>query len=240
MHKISQSLAVMVLASLGTGIASANTLTYTFTGVVTGASGGFLTYDGVSVVGDTVTGTYVFDYAAALPGVGTYGTPGISAWSSTADFPGNFPVGGSLSGNLVFTSTAQVVGTTISYATTAPSPGYDIGSSATGYNNGGSEFAAQEIADQATPGLTSSSFVIGGMTPGQVFDSSGGPVYPPSLPLGAGSGSFQVEIGAVVSTVGYAITSISPPSPVPLPASAWLILSGVIGLGAIARRRRTG
>jgi hypothetical protein len=32
--------------------------------------------------------------------------------------------------------------------------------------------------------------------------------------------------------------SNTPPSPVPLPASAWLMLSGVVGLGATARRRR--
>jgi hypothetical protein len=231
MHKISKSFAVMVLASLGTGIASASTLTYTFTGVVTSASGAFATYDGVSVIGDAVKGTYIFNYGAAIPSQSS-GTPGSSTWSSVSDFPGNFPSGGSLSALLVFTSTAQVVGTNISYATFPPGTGFDIGSNAGG--NNGNAFSATEQANQANGGDTQSTFET------DAYDSKGGPVYPTSSPLGTAFGHFAVTTGGSTTNVlSYDITSISPPSPVPLPASAWLMLSGVIGLGAMARKRRT-
>jgi hypothetical protein len=241
MRQIWKGFTVLMLASLGTGIASASTLTYTFTGIVTNVQGSFTTQ---AAIGDTITGTYTFDYAAAIPSQSS-GTPGDGSppngpgWQSYSNYAGgSFPAGASLSDNLVFTSTAQVVGTTVSYATTAPGPGNNIGSHAVGFDNGGSEFAASEIANQAT-GLTNSSFGIGGITPGQVFDANGGPVLPASLPYGSGSGDFQVQVGAIDSVISYDITSISPPSPVPLPASAWLMLSGIIGLGVMTRRRRT-
>jgi hypothetical protein len=231
MHKIWKAFAVLVLASLGTGIASASTLTYTFTGVVTAAEGAFATFDGVSVIGDAVTGTYIFNYGAAIPSQSS-GTPGSSAWSSVSDFPGTFPSGGSLSALLVFTSTAQVVGTNISYATFPPSTGYDIGSNAGG--NNGNLFQATEIANQAGGG-TQSTFET------DAYDSNGGPVYPTSSPAGSAFGHFAVTTPAssTMNVLAYDITSISPPSAVPLPASAWLMLSGVIGLGAMARKRRT-
>lgn len=230
MHKISKSFAVMVLASLGTGIASASTLTYTFTGVVTSASGTFATYDGASVIGDAVKGTYIFNYGAAIPSQSSGGTPGSSGWNSVSEFPGNFPSGGSLSALLVFTSTAQVVGTNISYATFLPGTGFDIGSNAGG--NNGNLFQATEIANQASGG-TQSTFDT------DAYDSNGGPVYPTSSPPGSAFGHFAVTTGGSTNVLSYDITSISPPSPVPLPASAWLMLSGVIGLGAMARKRRT-
>ena len=243
MNAISKSFAILVLVTLGARVAGATTLTYTFTGVVTNAQGSWATYNGQTVIGDTVTGTYVFNYSAAIPSQsagtpGNGGPPNGPGWGSYSDFPGNFPSGGSLSGNLVFTSTAQVTGTNISYATTAPSPGYDIGSYAVGYDNGGSEFQASEQANQANGGDTQSTFGIGGSIPGQVFDANGGPVYPSSLPLGAGSGDFAVTTGgSATNVINYDITSISPATPVPLPASVWLMLSGVAALGATARRR---
>ncbi len=45
-----------------------------------------------------------------------------------------------------------------------------------------------------------------------------------------------------LSDAGYSVEGFSgafyTPAPVPLPASAWLLLSGVVGLGAMARKRR--
>jgi hypothetical protein len=242
MNTISKGFAVMVLASLGAGMAGASTLTYTFTGTVTNAQGGFATFNGQSVLGYAVTGTYTFNYGAAIPSQSS-GTPGSSSWSSTSGFPGNFPPGASLADNLVFTSTAQVVGTNISYATFPPGAGYNIGSNATGYNNGGSEFAASEQANQAPAGDTQSSVGISGNLPGEVFDANGGPAFP-SSPFVSGNGDFAVAnsgpggVGAFDNIINYNITSISPPSTVPLPASAWLMLSGVGALGALARRRK--
>jgi hypothetical protein len=233
MKTISKGIALFILASLGARGADAAILTYTFTGVVTNAQGSFATFNGQSVLGDTVTGTYVFNYGAAIPSQSS-GTPGSSAWNWHSDFPGNFPSGGSLSDLLVFTSTAQVVGTNISYATTPPSgTGFNIGSYATG-NGGGTGFQASEQANQANAGDTQSTFGLGGTNLLSVYDSNGGPAYPPSLAPGSGSGNFGVATASATGIINYTITSISA---VPLPASGWLVLSALGGLLGSAKRK---
>lgn len=235
MKTISKSFALLLLASLGTRSADAAILTYAFTGIVTNAQGTFATFNGQSVLGYTVTGTYTFNYGAAIPSQSS-GTPGSNAWNSHSDFPGNFPPGGSLVDLLVFTSTAQVVGTNISYATTPPSgTGYNIGSYATG-NGGGTGFQASEQANQANGGDTQSTFGLGGTNVLSVYDSNGGPVYPPALQPGSGSGNFGVATGVDTGVINYNITSISA---VPLPASGWLVMSALSGLGVMTRRRKT-
>jgi hypothetical protein len=46
--------------------------------------------------------------------------------------------------------------------------------------------------------------------------------------------------GTVTGTEGGAYAGVvASPSAVPLPAAAWLLLSGLVGVGAMARRRRT-
>jgi len=52
--------------------------------------------------------------------------------------------------------------------------------------------------------------------------------------LGSGTNSQYTTSGAL--PIGLEVTAASP---VPLPATAWLLGSGVFGLGAMARRRRT-
>ena len=240
--KISMRVVPLALVGLFVSMAHATEVSYSFTGVVTAAVGAWATYNGQSVIGDTVTGTYTFDYAAAIPSQSS-GTPGVSAWSSYSNYAGTLPVGASLVNSLVFTSTAQVVGTNIAYATTAPSPGYNIGAYAVGYNNGGSEFQASEQANQASGGDTQSSFGIGGVTPGQVFDAYGGPVYPSSLPSGSGSGEFAVTTGSVnANSIGYIITSIGPAMlpTVPEPSTWALLVAGFGLLGAVSRRHTPG
>jgi hypothetical protein len=231
MKTISKGFAALVLTILGAPMADAASLTYTFTGVVTNAQGSFATYNGQSVIGDTVTGTYVFNYDAAIP-LQSSGTPGSNAWNSHSDFLGTFPPGGSLGDLLVFISTAQVVGTNISYATTPPSgTGFNIGSYATG--NGGTGFQASEQANQANAGDTQSTFGLGSIPP--VYDSSGGPVYQPSSQPGSGSGNFGVAAGGDTGVINYNITSISP---VPLPAAGWLTMTMLGAVGVMARKRR--
>jgi hypothetical protein len=48
--------------------------------------------------------------------------------------------------------------------------------------------------------------------------------------------SLQTFGNALNSSVGGAFYST--PAPVPLPAAAWLLLSGLAGLGFVARRRQ--
>ncbi len=65
-------------------------------------------------------------------------------------------------------------------------------------------------------------------------------------PPGEGAVNFAAHIGGFLDPTGAtgdgAVTSVyvggGPPAVVPVPATAWLLLSGVAGLGALARRRR--
>ena len=213
---------LLALLALVPTLASADVLTYDFTGTVTSASGNY-----ASAVGDTVTGTYMINYSAAIPAQSS-GTPGTPPWVSTSDyFAGDFPTDGA--GMLVFTSTAQVIGTDIVYATSLPSPGFNVGAYVQGAMGA---LAASEQANQANNGNTQSFFEIG--APDPIFDASGGPVYPPSA---FGLGDFAVIVnGGAPDSLGYSITSITP-STVPVPASAWLMLSGLAGLMVVYRKR---
>jgi hypothetical protein len=75
------------------------------------------------------------------------------------------------------------------------------------------------ILSVASGTLTPSSFVTNGS--GYLFASD----------IGVPNGSGGYYTGDVVTT--------GPLTPVPLPASVWLMLSGLVGVGAMARKRRT-
>jgi hypothetical protein len=66
------------------------------------------------------------------------------------------------------------------------------------------------------------------------WSSAGLPIF--SNATSSASGSFEIS-GSVVL---YNITSLTPASPVPLPAAAWLMLSALSGFGAFTRKRRRG
>ncbi len=69
-------------------VANADAITYDFTGTVYNASGSYASI----AIGTSVSGTYTFNYAAAIPGQ-TYGSVGSSSnWTVAA-------IGGSASGS---------------------------------------------------------------------------------------------------------------------------------------------
>ena len=214
---------IAILALFGPTLAKADT--FAFTGTVTSASGSFS-----AALGDTVTGTYFINYGAAIAEQSS-GVPGTSSWVSTSDyFNGDFPTDGS--GLLVFTSTAQVLGTSITYATELPDPGFNVGAFVQGSASGSTAIASLEQANQASGGSTQSFFEIG--APDPVFDASGAPLLTASA---FGIGDFAIVKGGTnTDSISYSITSIQPASTVPLPASLWLMLSGLFGFAAIARK----
>lgn len=57
------------------------------------------------------------------------------------------------------------------------------------------------------------------------------------------AGTYEINVsGDAIGPAGGAyagVVKVDPPRPVPLPAAVWLLLSGIAGVGSIARRRRT-
>jgi hypothetical protein len=78
--------------------------------------------------------------------------------------------------------------------------------------------------------------------------TSGGAIISPVLATGTSfnlpslpSGMYDLLItGAATGVSGGQYVGTVAASAVPLPAAAWLLLSGLAGVGAMARRRRTG
>ncbi|TGD45200.1 VPLPA-CTERM sorting domain-containing protein [Pseudotabrizicola sediminis] len=93
-----------------------------------------------------------------------------------------------------------------------------------------------QVIDTATNSL----LVNQGFTPlpsGEVTQFSGSWTSASGIQINLGPDAWDVGI----SNISYSVAPVGPdtPSPVPLPAAGWLMLAGLGGLGAIARRRRT-
>jgi len=81
-----------------------------------------------------------------------------------------------------------------------------------------------------------------------LYAESGGIITGPSLASGTSfnlpalaSGMYDLVItGTATGILGGQYVGTVAASAVPLPAAAWLLLSGLVGIGAMARRRRTG
>jgi hypothetical protein len=96
------------------------------------------------------------------------------------------------------------------------------------------------IAEYTTSGtLVNASFITGLETPGGIVVSGNNLYVAESVP-----GVVAEYTTSGVLEDASLITGLSRPSalaisPVPLPATAWLTLSGLVGLGALARKRKT-
>ena len=225
--------AILLLALSAPIVARAETVTYDFTGTVTSASG---LYSSIPL-GTTITGTYRFALANGVP-TGTIGSTTASwatgnsggfAESRTPPVPLNA---------YVFTSTAQVG--TFSYATSGGgqySPGSGVGVVV------GQVLAQCVVATYCYIANESNQPTQSSGTFSQLQLDSNAPTWSPQgLPvfasplLAVGVFSDCNAEGCGPDAVGYNITSLAP-APVPLPAAAWLLLSGLGGLGFFGRKR---
>ena len=211
-------------------VAAADAVTYDFTGTVIGATGDpFVT----SVpIGTEVTGTYTFDFGAAFA-ADTFGTPGSQSSDWYIGNRSGTTYGTPAFTQYVFSSTAHVG--SLSYATdpTYAQGNYLLSAVSGGTATGPSLYFAQEGAAPATAYAETSNLTLLALQgqPGP-WTASGLPNF--GTAQGA-SGSFTIPDAFGENTIGYNITSLTP---VPLPAAAWLLLCGLGGFGAFARKRR--
>jgi hypothetical protein len=224
MNIISKWLTALALL-VGPVAANATAVTYDFTGNVTGASGIYAS------AGATVTGTYTIDVGAGNASQSVLPVSFSSVWYSQAY--GGTVYGPPTPSSLVFASTLSSGGVT--YGNTTPSSaGSD--SSVEGNASSGTlpnSYVAEDVEYSNSNDYVESYFrLYGGTGAGAPFDASGLPVFSNAT---SNSGALTSDNLGLVSQLTYTITSLAP---VPLPASAWLLLSGLVGVGVMARKRR--
>jgi hypothetical protein len=123
--------------------------------------------------------------------------------------------------------------------TSVPDPANSAPSSFTFETGSGAVFEGDTVFSSASPYLDVYGLVlkVGSETGG----SSGGALYAFNI-WGNSPGNWQASLAGAGGTEGsiYTVNEAGTlaVSPVPLPASAWLMLSGVTGLGVMVRRRR--
>ena len=207
---------------------SATEVTFYFTGTVTDHYG---MYVSTVPIGTSVTGTYTFDLAAANPAQSS-GTVG-STWISEAS--GGPYYGLPLPTALVFSASAQFAGFTYNTVQPSGSAVFSLvqGNTADPELSTLGQYAASET-NVSTAGTEYSSEMqlqglIGGSPP---FSADGLPVLIPNITnIGANYGYFANNAGPFgrdedINEINFTIDSLIP-TPVPLPSSAWLLLSAL-------------
>jgi hypothetical protein len=240
-------LVAATLAALPIG-ANAASVTYDFTGTIVSADGVFAAASG------PITGTFTVNLAAANPlqssaavsmsslwGMGAYGGASFASSGANLGFPCQCGPAPMLPANVVFSST--ISGSGFSFATPGIAGSHGVRSAVEGVDVSGqggtpNEWAGDDYVENST-GLTSFESTMH-------FNGNPGAAPPytiaglPNFTLATQGGFGQLFNGAASNSfLTYEITSVSL-APVPLPASAWLLLSALGGLGVLGRRRDLG
>jgi hypothetical protein len=225
--------AATVLSALAFHPAFAQVVTYDWTGVVTADVDSYPSVSCDSKCGETISGTYTLNYGAGNSNSGTPGdSSGSDSWSVTsasgstyAGYPANAP--------FVFTTTSN--NNIFNYSTITTGTYENV--SGICNCNGTNSMETQEIVmipyGNGNEIQEGSGFALTAASGGpSAFDSNGFPTY--SAGLASATGYFSSN-GIYVS---YDITSMTEVSPTPLPPSAWMMLSGLIGLGFVTYKKR--
>jgi hypothetical protein len=226
---------LLVCAVLASPAAFAASVTYDFTGVITGSVGA---YSSVAS-GTLITGTLTFDYANGSIS-GTVGDQ-LGIWVSSVQ--GGSSYGTAPPSALVFSSTAQFGAFT--YSSSAPGA-YSSTSSAVGQGSFGSPpslvFSEQQRASSSSQTTFSAIDFVGDSFSSFVPYTSDGLPLLPSSSQGYTAAQLGNFLGSTANDVNFSITSLTPVSltPVPLPATVWLLLSALVGVGVMVRGRRSG
>ncbi len=203
--------------------ASADAVTYEFTGTVTSATGDYAS------AGPTISGTYIIDVGAGIPSQSALPVSFESIWFISAY--GGTTYGTAPRAALVFGLTLSSGGVT--YSNIVPNSLGSL-SSVEGSPQASDEamptsfLAVNVAAVDENSNIVGSFSLAGGTGANAPFDANGLPIF--ANATGGAIGALSHATGVLE----YTITSLTP---VPLPAAAWLLLSGLGGLGTLVRRR---